>query len=205
MARPPQRLKKTSKRPEDFRTDYIPTLIVCEGETEKNYFKDLKREIRHTALTIKHTGTDPVTLVQDAGKLADNERIKPENVWCVFDGEEHKEKFNEALQMAEKMGFKTIYSNPCFERWYILHFSSQNAPIDRKKAEKAVQKHSPGWKKPKSLYHPIKNDQPTAITRAQNGRERQISNGNPEWENPSTKVDLLVTHLNEAKKAFDGK
>lgn len=93
-------------------------LIVCEGEnTEPLYFEQFKL----TTATIKAVGEgyNTTSLVRRAEKLSKKDDY--DQVWCVFDKDDFDE-FNDAIYMAEGMGFHVAYSNQAFEYWLILHF-----------------------------------------------------------------------------------
>lgn len=89
-------------------------LIVCEGEkTEPDYFK----AFRMTAATVKAVGQamNTMTLVSKAISIreADQKRKKVyDQCWVVFDKDDFPAKdFNQAIQFAEKNGFRVAYSN----------------------------------------------------------------------------------------------
>ena len=53
-------------------------------------------------------------------------------IWCVFDRDSFSVgKFNGAIQLAERQCIEPIWSNECFEIWYLLHFEFRNTAIDR--------------------------------------------------------------------------
>lgn len=56
---------------------------------------------------------------------AQEERQKSEydQIWVVFDKDDFpSDDFNQAVFMAERLGFGVAYSNQAFEYWLILHF-----------------------------------------------------------------------------------
>ena len=65
-------------------------LIVCEGETEVNYFNALKREYRLSFLTVKlsEAGSAPISIVKYAIEFAENNEAM-DQVFCVFDRDQH--------------------------------------------------------------------------------------------------------------------
>ena len=101
--------------------DEKPTIrVVCEGEnTEPGYFE----KFRLTTATIKTVGEGYNTnsLVQRAQTL--NDEGSYDQVWCVFDKDDFlAAAFNDAIHLAERLGFGVAYSNQAFEYWLILHF-----------------------------------------------------------------------------------
>ncbi len=108
------------ERPEPSKAEKPAILIVCEGEnTEPSYF----RQFRLSSATIKAVGEgyNTVSLVNRAQQLAKGKEY--DQVWCVFDKDDFSDNdFNNAIAMAESMGFGVAYSNQAFEYWIILHF-----------------------------------------------------------------------------------
>ncbi len=112
-------------------------LIVCEGiVTEPRYFKDV-RHIERSLIDLQiEPGGTPKTLVEraverkreadgNARKLKDDNQ-KYDEVWCVFDIDEHP-LIPEAKDQASANGIELAISNPCFELWALLHFQDQRA------------------------------------------------------------------------------
>ena len=76
----------------------------------------------------------PKTLVERAvamkreaaleAKRKKDENLKYDQVWCVFDIDEHPF-VPEAKQQARDNGIEVAISNPCFELWALLHFRDQ--------------------------------------------------------------------------------
>jgi hypothetical protein len=171
-------------------------LIVCEGEkTEPNYFKSFR--VPKDVIDIRGFGYNPSKLVEEAKKLKAQGDYN--QVWCVFDRDDcPKQDFNNAITKAEDAGFKVAYSNQSFELWYVLHFEFLNSALPRqdyiRKLENSL-KHK--YKKNSdSIYEEIEHLQATAIKNATN-LLKQYNKPNPESDNPSTTIHLLVEALNE--------
>jgi len=116
----------------------------------------------------------------------------------VFDRDSFKTaNFNDAFFLAQKNRIKIAYSNESFELWYLLHFSFYNTAISRKQYGKLLDdllghKYE---KNSREMYSEIFHLQHTAIKNA----DRLLSSHdpiNPESNNPSTTVHLLVLELN---------
>ncbi len=67
--------------------------------------------------------------IRDAKRRADD-NLKYDEVWCVFDVDEHL-LIAEAREQAQANGVEVAISNPCFEPWALLHFQDQRAHIER--------------------------------------------------------------------------
>ncbi|NEQ97300.1 MAG: RloB domain-containing protein [Cyanothece sp. SIO2G6] len=176
-------------------------LIVCEGKaTEKNYFE--KFRVTRLEIIIKGLGCNPLNLVKgvqmivDKGKKDDDQYHQ---VWCVFDRDEWlPEDFNSAIRMAEAQGWHVAYSNEAFELWYILHFEFLNTGLSRKNYSKKLTQYlgQPYEKNSHFMYDMLMEHQNTAIANAERLLE-EYEPPNPEKDNPSTTVHLLVKELNK--------
>ena len=179
-------------------------LIVCEGEkTEPDYFK----AFRMTAATIKAVGQamNTMTLVNKAISIreADQKRKRVyDQCWVVFDKDDFPAKdFNQAIQLAEKNGFRVAYSNQAFEYWFLLHYNLYTGAIHRNQYKDMLTKLT-GMPYSKSegygavMYNLLLSRQQQAISNAETVLA-EISHGNPAEEESSTTVHRLVWELNK--------
>ena len=174
-------------------------LIFCEGtKTEPNYLKGFRNP--GTVVIVKGIGKDPMALVKDIeGWLKQYKYEKSQDqVWCVFDRDDFpKQRFNSAIQKAKSKGWYVAYSNECFELWYILHFELLKTGIPRKDYAKKLSQYL-GEKYEKNitwLYDELLSRQKIAIKNAET-LLAEYEPLNPEQDNPSTTVHLLVQELN---------
>lgn len=178
-------------------------LIVCEGEkTEPDYFK----AFRMTAATIKAVGQamNTMTLVNKAISIreADQKRKRVyDQCWVVFDKDDFPAKdFNQAIQLAEKNGFRVAYSNQAFEYWFLLHYNLYTGAIHRNQYKDMLTRLT-GMPYSKSegygavMYNLLLSRQQQAISNAETVLA-EISHGNPAEEESSTTVHHLVLKLN---------
>lgn len=171
-------------------------LIVCEGDkTEPNYFRCFR--VPKDVIDVRGFGFNPSKLVEKAKELKSQGDY--DQVWCVFDRDDWpKQDFNNAIANASREGFKIAYSNEAFELWYVLHFEFLNTGLPRKdyidKLDKLLK--SKYKKNSDLIYEEIENLQSAAIKRAKSLLQ-QYSPQNPENDNPSTTVHLLVEELNK--------
>ena len=179
-------------------------LIVCEGEkTEPDYFK----AFRMTAATVKAVGQamNTMTLVSKAISIREADRQKKreyDQCWVVFDKDDFPANdFNQAIQLAEKNGFRVAYSNQAFEYWFLLHYNLYTGPIHRNKYKDMLTKLT-GLTYNKTegfgavMYNLLLTRQPQAIKNA-DAVLAEISHGNPAEEESSTTVHKLVVELNK--------
>jgi hypothetical protein len=183
--------------------DELPRfLIVCEGEkTEPNYFEALAAELRISVnARIEGLGDNTDSLVQQAIALKQADDYV--QAWCVFDRDSFPpNRFHRAIQLAESNDVRVAYSNEAFELWYILHFEYLQSGLPRDNYKKKLTRHlgKEYQKNSPTIYTDIKNKQSTAIRNA----TRLLSiydPQNPERDNPSTKVHLLVQELNSFRR-----
>jgi hypothetical protein len=147
-------------------------------------------------------GGVPKTLVERAVAMkkdaaARAKREKDENcnydqVWCVFDIDEHPFVPEVKLQ-ARDNGIEVAVSNPCFELWALLHFCDQRAHIGRGALHHKCKEYMPGYESelPSSQLHPLYAE---ALQRAMALDEWQRSRGCAE-ANPSTGVYRLMEQI----------
>lgn len=172
-------------------------LIVCEGEcTEPNYFKSFR--VSSAVIKIAGLGSNTLSLVRQA--LALKTENSYDQVWVVFDRDEHRlQNFNEAFELAQKNDIRIAYSNQAFELWYLLHFHYFNTAISRQdyilKLNDLLR--SKYQKNDRNMYDVLREKQKTAI---QNAKKLLHTHGiecKPAAADPSTTVFLLVEMLNQ--------
>ena len=151
----PARRRRIGNRPPKQRI-----AVVCEGrKTEPLYLKWVeafsKSSLLELVIVDTHV-TSPKQLVQracevrgDAARIAKktgdpNEII--DQVWCVFDVDEHPN-LDEACDQARANAVELAISNPCVELWFLLHFQNQSAYLDRHEALAKLKSHMPSYEK----------------------------------------------------------
>jgi len=194
---------KTGKRKSGNRGDIQKCFfIVCEGkETEPNYFNSWRLKRKKVKVEAVGTGKSALSLVKDAIDKISKKKFDGEvfeQVWCVFDIDDNKRgSVNAAIEMARSKDINIAYSNEDFELWYLLHFDYISSAIHRKQYEKMLSKYL-GEKYDKcdpDMYNKLKKFQDKAIKNAENLLKLYPS-FDPEYNNPSTTVHLLVKELN---------
>ena len=180
-------------------------LIVCEGEkTEPNYFRIFPVDPKVIKLDIKGEGKNPKSLVEKAIELKnDSESDETDRFWCVFDRDikpnnpNDSQNFNSAITLARNNGIDVAYSNDAFELWYLLHFHFYNTGISRQDYQNMLTKllEHEYKKNSETIYQELKDKQQDAIKHAKRLLQ-EYDRPNPESDNPSTTVHLLVEELN---------
>jgi hypothetical protein len=196
------------RRRRSFRQPSARFLIVCEGKvTEPIYFKEIRRVERGIIdLDIVPAGV-PKTVVERAvrlkqeaeweAKLRADEYLRYDQVWCVFDVDEHPF-VPEAKQQAQANAINIAVSNPCFELWFLLHFQDQTAHIERAKVQHLCREHMPGYQKAPPC-DALLTQQAKAMERAVRLDNWQLSRSNT-GGNPSTGVHRLIQQIQAAAR-----
>lgn len=102
-------------------------LIVCEGQTEAEYFKSF--DVVSISIVCQDSGgRTKRQLVEYCEKVIRHKKITFDEIWCVFDmdikeGEAELADFDNAIKSAKEKKYKIAYSNDAFELWFYLHFS----------------------------------------------------------------------------------
>jgi hypothetical protein len=188
-----------------FRSPQVRFLIVCEGtRTEPGYFRQkchLDRSLVELELS---PGGVPKTLVQRAvekkrtakrdAKRNKDRNLEYDEVWCVFDIDEHPF-VPEAKHQARDNEISTAISNPCFELWILLHFQDQRAHIECAQVQHECRRYLPNYEKdpPTAALSPRYDD---AVSRARDLDAWQASRDR-EGANPSTGVYRLTERIKE--------
>lgn len=171
-----------------------------------------------------HNHSNPSGVLEDLKKhTCDNGKTYKdfEHKWIVIDrdatrvngGGHDREDFNKALQSAKKLKVEVAYSNDSFELWYLLHFTYRNTAILRddtlnevikklkaKNSHKFSQLSKNNIKQEnftKLIFEELLELQGTAIENAKRLLTSYGAEHNPESDNPSTNVHLLVGVLNK--------
>jgi hypothetical protein len=123
-----------------------------------------------------------------------DEFLSYDEVWCVFDVDEHPH-LPDARQQARDNGIYLAVSNPCFELWALLHFQAQTAFLERGDARSRLQRHLPHYNKalPFARLHP---NYAEAVQRAEE-LERRREDADDPGGNPSTGVHRLTERIRE--------
>ncbi len=191
-------------------------LIICEGvNTEPCYFNSFP--VATAQVEALGFGRSKTSLVEQAIERVNQEGTDAEReVWIVFDMDFDKEKdatqqrvdFNQAVQLAEKQGFRVAYSNDAFELWFVLHYQLLESALTREEYYELLsehwgisyERHGKGVQFCRAIYHRLldgpKSSQASALRHAERLHQQQI-NSQPADQNPCTTVYQLVAELNK--------
>jgi len=185
-------------------------LIVCEGaKTEPSYFEGLKDAWKLQPLQVeivgRECGSAPISVVDHAIALRDERRRdskrargRPEfdEVWCVFDRDRHVS-LSQALDKARGNDIKVALSAPCFELWYLLHFTYTSRAFRSFDAlSKVLRKYLPDYTKSETPLSVLLPRLDTAKGNAVKLREHNRDTGS---SCPCADVGRLVIALEQIK------
>ena len=117
-------------------------LILCEGETEENYFNGLiyqpkyKRKFQSISIRVfKPKNHSPYGMVKEAKRMigiAKSEKNPYDFVWVMFDKDGHA-KIPEAFELARTSPteINIAFTIPCFEYFVLLHFDKTTEPFTK--------------------------------------------------------------------------
>jgi hypothetical protein len=126
-------------KPRDHREEYIPNKrksksfirIYCEGETEVNYFRSIKYELRRENLKVELIKKKQDKLIETVEERITKKDIdlnydNNDFIWCVIDVEENENIWrnvvNKIKSFQNNKNKFVITSNPSFEVWLLLFF-----------------------------------------------------------------------------------
>ena len=195
-------------------------LFICEGEkTEPNYIKTLvkyaneKTKVSHLKIKIVGTGLSTVNLVNKADALmaaVDDFNIKTDipygKVFIVFDKDSFKDSdFNNAVSMAKaRKNHFPIWSNECFELWYLLHYDYFDSDIGRdtyfKKLSEYLKIKNYEEKKSLDVFSQIAEKTGIALKNADRLNGNYHDKIPPAKRVPSTQMPILIRELEERLK-----
>lgn len=187
-------------------------LIVTEGtDTEPAYFSSIKNTINKNypgriQLDISGEGDNTVSLFERALLRAKTSANKYKHVWVVYDTDDFPaEHINQTAKLCldnsnDETAFHAIWSNQCFELWFLLHFSFLQADLHRsaywpKLTELLTAQGLGAYEKSRTdMYSILYPYMDTAIANAE--KLDAINTGKlPSAAAPGTQVHLLIKKL----------
>lgn len=195
-----KKLSIKSYRKPDLR--YSPLdLVVCEGETERDYFSELARILRVHAHICKGEGTDPKSIVKTAMQKSKEAGVKYDQIFCVFDRDNQPSAFIQAIEQCKSKGFIPIVSNPCFEIWPFLHFQVRESGFGSpQQMLKALKKLSGFTQYDKDGVQIINDTLHLLDVACKRAAKLTSTQGNDPKNDPFTNVHLLVNRLKDLQE-----
>jgi hypothetical protein len=117
--------------------------------------------------------------------------------WCVFDTDIHP-RIPEALELARRHNVQVALSNPCIELWFLLHFETQTAYLERDEAQHRAQALGCEKNLTPAALSALEDLHGEAVERSKALEARHRGNGSPPGSNPSSTVWRLIEVIRSA-------
>lgn len=185
----------------------LKILILCEGQTERNYLLEIKSLLprekqRGIQIDIEHfKRNDPVNLVNEAirrKQKARHEGAPYDDIWIVFDHDNLPNRDRAFIKSAAN-SIKIAYSSFNIEFWFIMHFEfssrafTNGNDVKNYLRQNFIENYEPG----KTRLIPILKDRTQlAIDNARRlkaEKQLDLDAGRPIWDiNPYLTIQDLV-------------
>lgn len=118
-------------------------LIITEGtDTETAYFGAIKTIINNVyskriSLDVHGAGKNTLSLFEKAKQKAEASANGYQHVWVVYDTDDFPhDHINQTAQLCmsestDEITYHAVWSNQCFELWFLLHFSFMHSDLHR--------------------------------------------------------------------------
>ena len=188
-------------------------LIVTEGtKTEPLYFGEIRQRINDryhgdwVTVEVKGAGMSTLSLLQHARSLAESSVRGFTHVWVVYDRDSFPPAdFNAVADECATEGaggarFHAIWSNECFELWYLLHFEFLQSDLSRDMYIPKLDAHleklgmGPYRKNDSGMFTALETLLDNAIENAHKLEELNAGK-TPEASRPGTMVHKLIENL----------
>lgn len=128
-----------------------------------------------------------------------NRGRRHDEIWCVFDRDEH-ERFDAAIALAAEKGINVAVSNPCLELWFVIHFQDQTSYLDRHDAQQ-IAKGLLGCDTvlTSSALDALVERHAAAADRAQRLDRKHQGDGTGPYANPSSGIWRLIEVIQSAR------
>lgn len=169
-----------------------PTFFVfCEGETEVAYVNFLKRYFRLPSIHIhSRVSRNNVTATYIEKYKEDKPQHEKDRDFLMYDLDAPG-----VLPRLQKVVHATLLvSNPCIELWFLLRYKNQKAACNADFCLREMQNRTKNYRKG-HLSARLKEKLSSKMQQAVNYAKAQT-----EFQNPSSKVYLLIEELMELRK-----
>ena len=168
-------------------------LVICEGETEKNYVELLKHHYR-LPITIKSKVVgNKITkrLIKQYIKELNVESEEEVIIFFMYDMD-----VEEIIEKLKELNGTAILSNPCIELWFLLHHIDQRREISSNELLKKLTCTTREWK---SYIKGTFNSRQSEILLSHRNLASQRAKMMDWPKNPSTNMHLFLESLENEK------
>ena len=193
-------------------TKFRKSLLVIgtegDNKTEELYFRELERKQgKYHVIFARGNETDPVNIVKNTAKAAKKEEIsikKGDLAISIFDLDVDRKKVEqllEAKKTADAGKINIFTSNPCFEVWYLEHFSYTSKYFSNSEdVIKELVKQCPNYQKNTcdiDLFYPLTKNAIQNCVLLEEHHRKYGSEKTEEFNNPRTDIYKLVQKMIE--------
>ncbi len=201
--------KRTKDRPR------CKIYIFCEGATERIYLRHFEnRAYNVEIIAVNPQHTDAYGIVSYAKKYIHKEKLNLElgdKGYCVFDSDPVSnpdiKKVFQALDGCEKKGLYSIFSNPSFEVWFVMHFCDaphgKSAKQMKKCLKELLKDKYPHYAETVDIYDYILPRQEDALKRARTLHKSQSAVHETVYShacNPYTDIFYFIDYVEKVKE-----
>lgn len=189
--------------------------LFCEGTTEKIYLQHFEeRAYNVEIIPVDPKYTNAYGIVMFAKKYLCKEKLDlglGDRGYCVFDSDPASnpdiKKVFQILESCKKDGLYSIFSNPSFEVWFVLHF--RNAPfgmtaVQMKQCLKGLLRdRCADYSETVDIYDDILSMQEDALRRARSLHKSQKEVHDTVYShecNPYTDIFHFIDHMEKIKR-----
>lgn len=182
-------MSRKRRKPSQRRKIKPTYFVFCEGKTEEEYIKFLRKKYRVPILIDPHVAKNRISDRYIKSYKKDKSSHEKDKTFLLYD--------NDAPKMLEKLraipDVELLISTPCIELWFLLHYQEQNAEISTNECGKELLKHNSDYKKGE-LGSKLCERLDTKVLKACNRAKKLKA-----YSNPSSTVYLFIEDLDEVK------
>jgi len=146
-------------------------LILTEGETERIYLNHLKERGSNYSVHIQvYGGNEPLKMVKRCNEIfrtRSMSRKMGDHGFCVMDVDYcTKDDFKRAYDYAEKNNITIILSNPCFEVFFLLHYTEEIPEISSREMKAEISRYIPEYRETGDYWRLLLKNQKVALGRS---------------------------------------
>lgn len=206
--------KKTKEKDRQNRKIYI----FCEGGTEEIYLKHFEdRQYNAEIIAVQTDHTDAIGIVQFAKKYISKKDVDfklelGDRGYCVFDSDPKSNTVFDLLEGYRHKGLYSIFSNPSFEVWFVLHFKEapygMSAEKMKQEIKRLVKNYDSQYSETTDIYKFLFPMQRDALKRAKllHNAQREVHDTVYSHEcNPYTDIFKFIDYMNQAKTEIRNK
>lgn len=190
----------------------LKILILCEGQTERNYLLELKNQLprekqRGIKIDVEHfKRNDPLNLVKEAIRRKQKARYEGapyDHIWVAFDNDNLPNR-DRAFFKARPNSIEIAYSSFNIEFWFLLHFEystrqfTNGDDVKNNLKQNFITNYEPGKTRLLPVLEGLLGTALDNADRLRQHKQTDIDSGVQIWDlNPYVTIDKLVKFIND--------